>query len=182
MWAEFRAFLVKTNAFALAIAVIIAVALGAVVTSLVNDILMPPIGLALGGVDFGALAITLREATGDKPAVAIRYGGVHQHRDHVCHHRVRGVHAQPHAEPALRAEEPGAPTKRPSARTARKRSSPKPRSAGTAAAPSHEQERGDRALPAGRRPPKPRCGTRILGRPPKRRGRVRHTRRQRLRR
>jgi large conductance mechanosensitive channel len=74
MWAEFRAFLVKTNAFALAIAVIIAVALGAVVVSLVNDIIMPPIGLALGGVDFASLAITLREATADKPAVAIRYG------------------------------------------------------------------------------------------------------------
>ena len=74
MWAEFRAFLVKTNAFALAIAVIIAVALGTVVTSLVNDVIMPPIGLALGGVDFASLAMTLKEATADKPAVAIRYG------------------------------------------------------------------------------------------------------------
>ena len=52
MLGEFRAFLLKTNALALAIGVIIGAALGAVVNSLVNDIIMPPIGLALGGVDF----------------------------------------------------------------------------------------------------------------------------------
>ena len=74
MWAEFRAFLLKTNALALAIGVIIGVALGTVVTSLVNDIIMPPIGMALGGVDFAALQIVLKAATGDAPAVAIRYG------------------------------------------------------------------------------------------------------------
>jgi large conductance mechanosensitive channel len=72
----FREFLVTTNAMALAIGVIIGAALGAVVTSLVNDILMPPIGLALGGVDFNELKIVLRAATGGDPAteVAIRYG------------------------------------------------------------------------------------------------------------
>jgi len=74
MWAEFRAFLLKTNALALAIGIVIGVALGTVVTSLVEDIIMPPIGLALGGVDFGSLALVLKEAAGDKPAVAIRYG------------------------------------------------------------------------------------------------------------
>ena len=74
MWAEFRAFLLKTNALALAIGVIIGAALGTVVTSLVEDVIMPPIGLALGGVDFAALQITLKEAVGDQPAVAIRYG------------------------------------------------------------------------------------------------------------
>jgi len=74
MLAEFRAFLLKTNALALAVGVIIGVALGTVVASLVNDIIMPPIGLALGGVDFASLGITLREATADKPAVVIRYG------------------------------------------------------------------------------------------------------------
>ena len=71
---EFRAFLVKTNALALAIGVIIGVALGTVVTSLVNDIIMPPIGLALGGVDFTTLQIVLKEATATSDAVAIRYG------------------------------------------------------------------------------------------------------------
>lgn len=72
----FREFLVTTNAMALAIGVIIGAALGAVVTSLVNDILMPPIGMALGGVDFNELKIVLRAATGGDPAteVAIRWG------------------------------------------------------------------------------------------------------------
>ena len=52
MWSEFRAFLLKTNVVALALAFIVGVALAAVVTSLVNDIIMPPVGYALGGVDF----------------------------------------------------------------------------------------------------------------------------------
>jgi large conductance mechanosensitive channel len=76
MFGEFRAFLLKTNALALAIGVIIGVALGNVVDSLVNDIIMPPIGLILGGVDFAAQKIVLKAATGGDPAteVAIRYG------------------------------------------------------------------------------------------------------------
>ena len=74
MLAEFRAFLLKTNALALAVGVIIGVALGTVVNSLVNDIIMPPIGVALGGVDFTTLSIHLKDAVGDKPEVAIRYG------------------------------------------------------------------------------------------------------------
>jgi large conductance mechanosensitive channel len=76
MWSEFKGFLLKTNALALAIGVIIGGALGTVVTSLVNDIIMPPIGLALGGVDFSSLKIVLKAATGGDPAteVAIRYG------------------------------------------------------------------------------------------------------------
>lgn len=77
MWAEFRAFLLKTNALALAIGVIIGGALGTVVNSLVNDIIMPPIGQLLGNVDFSQLKIVLQAAT--DPAdpsteVAIRYG------------------------------------------------------------------------------------------------------------
>ena len=74
MVGEFRAFLLKTNALALAIGVIIGAALGTVVNSLVNDIIMPPIGLALGGVDFASLQIVLKEATATSEAVAIRYG------------------------------------------------------------------------------------------------------------
>ena len=81
MWAEFREFLLKTNALALAIGVIIGAALGAVVSSLVNDIIMPPIGLVLGGVDFSALKIVLKQGVGTDPTapgyvaeVAIRYG------------------------------------------------------------------------------------------------------------
>jgi len=76
MLSEFRAFLLRTNALALAIGVIIGGALGTVVNSLVNDIIMPPIGMALGGVDFSQLKIVLRDAVGGDPAteVAIRYG------------------------------------------------------------------------------------------------------------
>jgi len=68
MVGDFRAFLLKTNALALAIGVIIGTALGTVVNSLVADIIMPPIGKALGNVDFSQLAIDLGDG------VAIRYG------------------------------------------------------------------------------------------------------------
>jgi large conductance mechanosensitive channel len=70
MLSEFRAFLLKTNALALAIGVIIGAALASVVTSLVEDIIMPPIGLLLGGVDFQRLTVNLN-ADG---TAAIRYG------------------------------------------------------------------------------------------------------------
>jgi large conductance mechanosensitive channel len=59
---DFRAFLVESNALALAIGVIIGAALGTVVASLVEDIIMPPIGLLLGGVTFAELKIVLQEA------------------------------------------------------------------------------------------------------------------------
>ncbi len=74
---EFRGFLTKTNALALAIGVIIGAALGSVVKSLVDDIIMPPIGWALGGVDFAEMKIVLGTTTaadGTVTEVAIRYG------------------------------------------------------------------------------------------------------------
>jgi large conductance mechanosensitive channel len=79
MLSEFRAFLLKTNALALAVGVIIGVALGNVVSSLVNDIIMPPIGVLLGGIDFSSLVIKLKDATVDAagkpvPEADIRYG------------------------------------------------------------------------------------------------------------
>ena len=77
MLGEFRGFLLKTNALALAIGVIIGGALGTVVDSLVNDIIMPPVGYVLGGVDFNNLKLVLKSAApGGDPAteVAIRYG------------------------------------------------------------------------------------------------------------
>ncbi len=69
----------KGNVLELAVAVIIAGAFGAVVTSFTNDVIMPPIGMALGGVDFSDLAITLQAAVmeGDtvvKEAVEVRWG------------------------------------------------------------------------------------------------------------
>ena len=76
MVGEFREFMLKTNALALAIGVIIGTALGTMVNSLVNDIIMPPIGMLLGGIDFAAQKLVLKAATGGDPAteVAIRYG------------------------------------------------------------------------------------------------------------
>jgi large conductance mechanosensitive channel len=68
MYAEFRAFLLKSNALALAIGVILGAALGTVVASLVNDIIMPPIGKLFGGVDMSQLMIDLGDG------VVIRYG------------------------------------------------------------------------------------------------------------
>jgi large conductance mechanosensitive channel len=65
---EFKAFLLKTNALALAIGVIIGGALGTVVTSLVDDIIMPPVGRLLGGVDFSQMQADIGGAA------AIRYG------------------------------------------------------------------------------------------------------------
>jgi large conductance mechanosensitive channel len=76
MWPEFKAFLLKTNALALAIGVIIGAALGAVVNSLVNDIIMPPIGLVLGNIDFSQIKWVLKAAVNGDPTteVAIRLG------------------------------------------------------------------------------------------------------------
>lgn len=77
MWSELKAFLLKTNAMALAIAIIIGIALGAVVNSLVKDIIMPPVGMLLGKVDFNNLKIVLQAATDPSDPtteVAIRYG------------------------------------------------------------------------------------------------------------
>jgi large conductance mechanosensitive channel len=74
MFGGFKAFLLKSNALALAVGVIIGVALGTVVSSLVNDIIMPPIGLALGGIDFAKLKIVLQANADPAKEVAIRYG------------------------------------------------------------------------------------------------------------
>jgi large conductance mechanosensitive channel len=81
MWAEFKAFLLKANVVALALAFIVGVALAAVVTSLVNDIVMPPIGLLLGGADFQNMYVNLSgktypslKAARDAGAAVIAYG------------------------------------------------------------------------------------------------------------
>jgi large conductance mechanosensitive channel len=74
MLKEFMAFLTKSNALALAIGIIIGIALGAVVNSLVKDIIMPPIALVLGGIDFSALRIVLKDTGDVKTDVAINYG------------------------------------------------------------------------------------------------------------
>jgi len=71
---EFKEFAMRGNVVDMAVGIIIGSAFGKIVTSLVNDIIMPPIGLLLGGVDFKSFAITIKQATADSPAVAIRYG------------------------------------------------------------------------------------------------------------
>lgn len=71
---EFKKFIMKGNVLDLAVAVIIGAAFGKIVGSFVNDVLMPPIGLLIGGVDFSDLAIILKEAVGDAPAVTLAYG------------------------------------------------------------------------------------------------------------
>lgn len=74
MMQEFKTFAMRGNVVDLAVGVIIGGAFGPIVGSLVNDVIMPPIGLALGGVDFSGLMIPLKEATATAPAVAIKYG------------------------------------------------------------------------------------------------------------
>jgi large conductance mechanosensitive channel len=63
MFKEFREFAMRGNVIDLAVGVIIGAAFGTVVTSIVNDVIMPPIGLALGGVDFSSLMVVLKEGT-----------------------------------------------------------------------------------------------------------------------
>ena len=71
---EFKAFAIKGNVVDMAVGVIIGVAFGKIVSSLVTDVVMPPIGVLLGGVDFSKLAVTLQEATITAPAVVVSYG------------------------------------------------------------------------------------------------------------
>jgi large conductance mechanosensitive channel len=71
---EFKAFAMRGNVIDLAVAVIIGAAFGKIVTSFVNDILMPPLGVLLGGLDFKEYAAILVAATADKPAVTLNYG------------------------------------------------------------------------------------------------------------
>lgn|SRR5690554_6568219 len=71
---EFKAFAMRGNVVDMAVGIIIGGAFGKIVSSLVNDIIMPPIGVLIGGVSFTDLAITIKAATADSPAVTINYG------------------------------------------------------------------------------------------------------------
>lgn len=71
---EFKAFALKGNVLDLAVAVVIGGAFGKIVTSFVSDILMPPIGILLGGVNFSDLSLVLKKATVASPAVVMSYG------------------------------------------------------------------------------------------------------------
>ena len=74
MLKEFKEFAVKGNAVDMAVGIIIGAAFGKIVSSLVGDVIMPPIGVLLGGVDFTGLALTIKHATATAPAVVISYG------------------------------------------------------------------------------------------------------------
>jgi len=74
MFQEFKDFIAKGNVVDLAVAVVIGAAFGKIVNSFVADVIMPPIGLLLGGVNFADLQYILKEAQGEAAAVAIKYG------------------------------------------------------------------------------------------------------------
>jgi large conductance mechanosensitive channel len=71
---EFKEFAVKGNMVDMAVGIIIGAAFGQIVTSLVNDLIMPPLGLLIGGVDFSDLAVTLKAAEDGAEAVLLSYG------------------------------------------------------------------------------------------------------------
>jgi large conductance mechanosensitive channel len=74
MMQEFKTFAVKGNVVDMAVGIIIGAAFGKVVSSVVADVIMPPIGLLVGGIDFSDLAVTLKAAAGDVAAVTLNYG------------------------------------------------------------------------------------------------------------
>ena len=74
MMSEFKKFAMRGNVVDMAVGIVIGAAFGKIVSSFVNDVLMPPIGILLGGVDFKDLAIVLKAATEDVAEVTINYG------------------------------------------------------------------------------------------------------------
>ena len=71
---EFKTFAMKGNVVDMATGIVIGAAFGKIVTSLVNDVIMPPIGMLVGGVDFSYLTVPLRDKTDAAPAIVLRYG------------------------------------------------------------------------------------------------------------
>ena len=74
MLQEFKTFAMRGNVVDLAVGIVVGGAFGKIVSSFVADVIMPPIGLIIGGVKFTKLTITLKEASGDAAAVTINYG------------------------------------------------------------------------------------------------------------
>jgi large conductance mechanosensitive channel len=74
MFQEFKKFAMRGNVVDLAVGIIIGAAFGKIVSSLVNDIIMPPLGVLLNGVDFKDLVVTIREAAEGAEAVTLNYG------------------------------------------------------------------------------------------------------------
>ena len=78
MLKEFRDFALRGNVIDLAVGVVIGGAFGKIVASLVNDVLMPILGLVMGGINFSDLKVVFKAAEGDIPEVALRYGAFMQ--------------------------------------------------------------------------------------------------------
>lgn len=74
MFSELKKFILRGNVLELAVAVIVADAFGTIIGSLTNDVIMPPLGLLVGGVDFSDIKIVLQSALGETPEVAIGIG------------------------------------------------------------------------------------------------------------
>ena len=74
MLKDFKAFIIRGNVVDMAVGIIIGAAFGKIVSSIVNDIIMPPIGLLIGGVNFTDLKVVLKAATETAPAVTWNYG------------------------------------------------------------------------------------------------------------
>ena len=74
MVSEFKDFAMRGNVVDMAVGIVIGGAFGKIVSSFVADVLMPPIGLLVGGVDFSGLAVTLKQAAEDVEAVTLNYG------------------------------------------------------------------------------------------------------------
>ena len=106
MFKEFKEFAMRGSVVDMAVGIIIGAAFGTIVTSLVADVLMPPIGLLLGKVDFANLYILL---SGAGPtfarrgpaagAVTLNYGEVHQQDHQLPHRRLRALPGHPRREP-----------------------------------------------------------------------------------
>ena len=71
---EFKNFAIKGNVIDMSVGVIVGTAFGKIVSSVVTDVIMPPIGVLVGGVNFSDLAFTIKEAAGTAPAVVVAYG------------------------------------------------------------------------------------------------------------
>lgn len=71
---EFKSFAMRGSVVDMAVGIIIGAAFGKIVSSFVNDVIMPPIGLLVGGIDFSDLVLTLKAATESAPAVVLKYG------------------------------------------------------------------------------------------------------------
>lgn len=71
---ELKDFMMRGNVVDMAVGVIVGGAFGKIVSSLVSDVIMPPIGFMLGGMDFSSLKFVIKEAVGDAAAVSINYG------------------------------------------------------------------------------------------------------------